>query len=208
MKVAVYNLSGKKVEDMNLSADVFGVSANNALLHQAYVAQSGNRRKVVAHTKGRSDVAGSGKKPWRQKGTGNARVGTIRNPIWRGGGVAFGPTRNRNFKKDIPLKMKRKALAIAISEKVRSKALVILENMKLKDRKTKTYSQILENLRIVGSALVGLSKDESGNSLAIRNIPKVDPIETEKLNVFDVLNHKYLILSKESVKFLESKYKK
>lgn len=208
MKVSVYNLDGKKTGDMELSENVFNVLSNNDLLHQVYVSQAGNKRKVVAHAKGRAEVAGSGKKPWAQKGTGNARTGDVRNPVWRGGGIVFGPTKERNFKKNIPLKMKRKAIIVALSEKARKNNLIVLEDMKLKSLKTKEYSQIFKNLKIAGSVLVGLADSEKKNVLAIRNISKAHPIETRKLNVLDVLNHKSLILSRESVKFLEDKYKK
>jgi len=185
-KVSVYNLLGKKVEDISLSDDVFAVPKNDVLLHQVYVAQFANKRTVIAHTKNRGERKGTGKKPWRQKGTGNARVGSRRTPVWRGGGVVFGPTKDRNFKKKINKKMNQKALKIALSEKVRSKNLIIVNEMKLKEKKTKEFAKAL--------------------ILYSRNIPKVNPIPTSNLNVFDILNNKYLVLSKESIKFLENKY--
>jgi len=206
MKIAVHNLAGKKVVDMELSDAVFGVPANDALTHQVYVAQYSNRRKVIAHAKGRAEVAGSGKKPWAQKGTGRARTGAARNPIWRGGGSIFGPTKNRNFKKNIPDKMKRKALLISLSDKVRSGDLIVIDDMKLKERKTKQFAAALKKLKIKGSLLIGVADSEREIVLCSRNIPKVDPISIKQLNVFDILNRKNLILSKESVKFLENKY--
>ena len=206
MKIAVHNLAGKKVVDMELSDAVFGVPANDALTHQVYVAQYSNRRKVIAHAKGRAEVAGSGKKPWAQKGTGRARTGAARNPIWRGGGSIFGPTKNRNFKKNIPDKMKRKALLISLSDKVRSGDLIVIDDMKLKERKTKQFAAALKKLKIKGSLLIGIADLEREIVLYSRNIPKVDPISIKQLNVFDILNRKNLILSKESVKFLENKY--
>jgi len=208
MKIAVHNLSGKKVEDIELPDVVFGVKRNDALLHQVYVAQAGNKRQVLAHTKDRSEVRGSGRKPWRQKGTGNARVGSIRTPIWRGGGITFGPTKDRNFKKGINKKMKSKAVRISLSDKVRSKNLLVVNEIKLKEKKTKEFAKALKNLKIKGSILIGIADKEREMSKYCRNIKKVDPISTSNLNVFDILNHKYLILSKESVKFLEEKYKK
>lgn len=207
-KISVYNLSGKKIEDLELSDAVFNVPSNDNLLHQVYVSQSGNRRQILAHAKDRSETAGSGKKPWAQKGTGRARTGAARNPIWRGGGAIFGPTKDRNFKKIIPLKMKRKALLVALSGKAESKNLVIIDELKLKEKKTKLFTKALDNLKIKGSTLIGLSNSEKDIYLCSRNIPKIDPISIKQLNVFDMLNHKYLLLSKESVKFLESKYKK
>lgn len=193
---------------MELSDAIFAVPANDVLLHQVYVAQSANRRQVLAHAKDRSETAGSGKKPWAQKGTGRARTGAARNPIWRGGGAIFGPTKDRNFKKIIPLKMKRKALLIALSGKAKSKNLVIINEIGLKEKKTKLFAKALNNLKIKGSTLVGLNDSEKDIYLCSRNIPKTDPILIKQLNVFDILNHKNLMLSKESVKYLESKYKK
>ncbi|MCX6765996.1 MAG: 50S ribosomal protein L4 [Candidatus Moranbacteria bacterium] len=207
-KISVYNLSGKKVEDINMPENIFAVPSNNALLHQVYVAQAANRRQIIAHTKDKAEVAGSGKKPWRQKGTGRARVGSVRTPVWRKGGVVFGPTKERNFKKKINEKMKRKAILIALSEKVRSKNLMVVDEIKLKEKKTKLFVKALRNLKIKGSTLIGLSNSEKDIYLCSRNILKVSPLSVKQLNVFDILNHKNLILSKESVKFLEGKYKK
>jgi large subunit ribosomal protein L4 len=207
-KITIHNLEGKKVEDLELSENVFGVAKNDALLHQVYVAQSGNQRVAIAHTKGRGDVAGSGKKPWQQKGTGRARVGQIRNPVWRGGGVVFGPTKDRNFKKKINEKMKRKATLIALSEKVRAKNLIVVDNFNIKEKKTKELAKALENLKIKGKMLLGITNSEKEIYLCSRNIKQVTTIPTSQLNVLDILNNKNLILSKESIKFLEEKHKK
>ena len=207
IKFPVYNLKGEKIKDIELSDSVFGLPANDALLHQVYVSQYANRRQVVAHTKDRAERAGSGRKPWRQKGTGRARVGSVRSPIWRKGGVIFGPTKDRNFKKNIPKKMNRKALAVAFSRKLADKEIVVIDNLKLKEVKTKIMSKALESLKLKGSILVGFCKDEKKSKKASRNIPKVENIDVENLNVFDILNHKYLVISEEGIKFLESKYK-
>jgi len=207
IKVAVYNIKGEKVGDINLSEAIFGLPANNALLHQVYVSQAANKRIVIAHTKDRGERAGSGKKPWKQKGTGNARVGSARTPVWRKGGVVFGPRKERNFKKKINKKMARKAVQVALSEKARSNNLLVLDEMKLKEKKSKEFFRILENLKIKGSALVGFSDKEKKYSLASRNIKNVHNILVNNLNVSDLLNRKYLLLSKESIKFLENKYK-
>lgn len=192
---------------MELS-DIFNVPANDALLHQVYVAQAGNQRTVIAHAKGRGEVAGSGKKPWQQKGTGNARVGSIRTPVWRGGGVVFGPTKDRNFKRKVNDKMKRKAVLVALSDKLRSKNLVVVNEIKLKEKKTKEFAKAIKNLKVKGSILLGLANAEKEIYLYSRNIPNVNPIPTGNLSVLDILNNKYLVLSKDSVKFLENKYKK
>ncbi len=207
-KVSVYNLEGKKVEDLNLSEKVFGLPMNNDLLHQAYVAIASNKRQVLAHTKDRGERKGTGKKPWRQKGTGNARAGSVRSPLWRKGGITFGPTKDRNFKKDINKKMMRKAILIALSEKLKNEKLMILDKINLTEKKTKEFANGIKNLKVKGSMLVGFAEKEKDLRLYSRNIDKVQNILTGNLNVFDILNNKYLLLSKDSVKYLEDKYNK
>lgn len=207
-KIAVYNLEGKKVSDIELSSEVFGLSKNDELLHQAYVAIESNQRQVLAHTKDRGERSGSGKKPWKQKGTGNARVGSVRTPVWRKGGIIFGPTKDRNFKKDINKKMMRKAILLALSAKLKSEGIIVLEKIELAEKKTKKFAEIIKNLKIKGSALIGFSKKESELRLYSRNLKKISNTLTSDLNVFDIMNYKNLILSKESIKYLEEKYKK
>ncbi|PIU77813.1 MAG: 50S ribosomal protein L4 [Candidatus Moranbacteria bacterium CG_4_10_14_3_um_filter_44_15] len=207
MKFPVHNLKGEKVKDIELSESVFGLKPNDLLLHQVYVSQYANRRRVLAHTKDRAERAGSGRKPWRQKGTGRARVGSVRSPIWRKGGVIFGPTKNRNFKKEIPKKMNRKALTVTLSGKAKDKEIIIVDSLKIKEPKTKLIKQTIDNLKLKGSVLFGFSRDERLAKRAIRNLQRVDDIDVENLNVFDILNHKYLVMSEEGIKFLESKYK-
>jgi len=208
MKFPVHNLKGEKAKDAELSEKIFGLPKNDALLHQIYVSQYANRRKVVAHTKDRSERAGSGIKPWQQKGTGRARVGSVRTPVWRKGGVVFGPTKDRSFRRDVPKKMGQKALAVALSGKVSDKELFLVDTLAMKDAKTKLMSEALKNLKIRGSVLIGFSEKEAVAKRASRNLAKVSNIDAKNLNVFDILNHKNLILSEESVKVLENKYKK
>ena len=207
MKAAVHNLAGKKIKDIELSDSVFALPENDTLLHQVFVAQYANRRQVLAHAKDRAERAGSVKKPWRQKGSGRARVLSVRSPIWRKGGVIFGPTKDRNFKKDISKKMNRKATAVALSRKLADKEIVIVDSLKMKEAKTKVMSRALEALKIKGSALVGFSKDERESKRASRNIRKIDNIDVENLNVFEILNHKYLVVSEGGIKIIEGKYK-
>ena len=207
-KAAVYNSEGKKIEDIELSLDVFGLKKNDELLHQAYVAIQSNQRQAIAHTKDRGERSGSGKKPWKQKGTGNARVGSVRTPVWRGGGVVFGPTKDRNFKKDINKKMMRKAILLALSAKAKSEDIKILDKIEISEKKTKEFANIIENLKIKGNSIIGFSEKEKDFKLYSRNLKKVNNIFTSNLNVFDIMNHKNLILSKESIKYLEEKYKK
>lgn len=206
--VKVYNLDGKKIEDIELSDSVFGLSANNDLIHQVYVSLLGNKRQVLAHTKNRGERAGSGIKPWRQKGTGRARVGSLRTPTWRGGGVAFGPTKDRNFKKKINKKMNAKAIAMVLSGKLRDREIVVLDKLELANQKTKEMAAALKKLKLKGSVLLGFSIKEKNLMRFSRNLPKVKNIATDQLNVLAMLESKNLIMSKESVKYLEKKYAK
>jgi len=143
MNVKVYNSEGKEAGTMELSEKIFGVELNSDLVHQVMVSQMGNRRQVLAHTKGRGEVSGGGKKPWAQKHTGRARHGSIRSPIWVGGGVTFGPTNQRVYDKKINARMRRKALFMVLSEKVRMNLVVLLEDLKLGDAKTKALKTLL-----------------------------------------------------------------
>jgi large subunit ribosomal protein L4 len=207
-KVKVYNIKGEKVKDIELSSDVFGLPSNNELVHQVYVALDANQRTVIASTKDRSDRAGSGRKPWKQKGTGRARTGSVRNPIWRKGGVIFGPSNERNFKKKINKKVNVKAIKIVLSEKVRSGNLIVLDKIELKEKKTKEVASIFDKLKITGKTLLGLSEKEKDVYVCSRNIEGVNTVSAQSLNVLDMLNSKNLILSLDSVKYLEEKYKK
>lgn len=206
-KISLHNLEGKKIGDMEISDAVFSVPSNNDLLHQVYVAVSANKRMSIAHTKDRSERAGSGKKPWKQKGTGNARVGQVRNPVWRKGGVSFGPTSDRNFSKNVNKKMKQKAVLIALSEKVRSNSLIILENFNIKNKKTKEFADALKNLKVSGKVLIGFDEKEKETRNYSRNIENVTNVFTRNLNVFDLLNNKTLIMSKSSIEYIEEKNK-
>ena len=143
LKIKVYNQAAEPVKDLELSANIFNVEASHELLHQAMVAQMANSRQVLAHTKDRSEVSGGGKKPWKQKGTGRARAGSSRSPIWIGGGVTFGPTKDRNFKKKINQKMKQKAIFMVLSDRVKNNALVVLDSLELAEFKTKKFNEIL-----------------------------------------------------------------
>lgn len=205
--IAIHNQEGKKIEDLTIADNVFAVPANNELLHQVFMVMSGNQRNPIAHTKDKSEVAGSGKKPFKQKGTGSARQGQKRNPVMKGGGVAFGPTNERNFKRDLNKKMKQKAVKIAISEKLRSETLVAIDTLIVGAAKTKEFAGIIEKLNIKGRILVALSENEKKTSQISRNIKNVVNIETKDLNVMDLLNNKYLLMSKDSIAFLEAKFK-
>lgn len=196
------------MEDLNVKEDVFGLELNHDLVHQAYTTHASNLRDAIAHTKTKGDRAGSGKKPWKQKGTGRARVGQVRNPIWRKGGVAFGPRNDRNFSKKINKKMNQLAIKMVLSGKLADKEMVVLENYTLSAPKTKEMSKAMTNLKLKGKVLMAFPKADKEKMLTSRNLPKVENIFVENLNVFDMLNNKYLVLSKEGVKYLEEKYGK
>ena len=208
LKVEVKKLNGEKAEDLNLNKDVFGVEIKEELVHQVYVAQASNRRQNLAHTKTRGERAGSGKKPWKQKGTGRARVGTASNPIWRKGGVAFGPRNERNFKKKINKKVNQNAIKMVLSGKFQDKELIVLENSKFENKKTKLAQEFLNKMKVEGTVLWAFDREELENQVASRNLEKVNNIFVDQINVYDMLNAKYLILTKQGVKNLEEKYSK
>lgn len=214
MKIKVYNQSAETVKDLELSAKIFGVKPSNELLHQAVVASQANARQVLAHTKDRSEVSGGGKKPWKQKGTGRARVGSSRSPLWIGGGVTFGPTKNRNFKQKINQKMKQKAMFMALSDKVASQALVVLDNLEFKEYKTKQFNQILNALekKVLNNdrrdiLIINDLKNEKAQYSG-RNLVGVKIINLENINLLDILNYKNLLLTEAGIKVLSDRYSK
>ena len=208
MKVKLYDQTGKSAEEVLLPKEIFEVETNRDLLHQVAVSQSSNRRIAIAHTKGRGEVRGGGKKPWRQKGTGRARAGSRRSPIWKGGGVTFGPTKERNFKKKINKKVGRKALFMALSQKAKDNFIFVLDDLKLENYKTKLMVEMLKKLKIKGSTLLITPKTDAKMVKAGRNIPKFSTIEANKLNALDLLAVKNIILPKESLKTIKETFVK
>jgi large subunit ribosomal protein L4 len=214
LKVTVYNQAAEALKDLELSVQIFGVKPNEELLHQAVVAQQANARQVLAHTKDRSEVAGSGKKPWKQKGTGRARSGSVRSPLWIGGGVVFGPRNNRNFKKKINQKMKQKALFMALSDKVATGTFVVLENMEVAEFKTKKFNSILTAVekKVLKNDRrdVLVLNDAKSDKLqySARNLQGVKIINLENINLVDILNYKNLLLTEAAVKSLATRYTK
>jgi len=185
----------KKILDKN----IFEVPMNSNLVHQIATSQMSNRRQVVAHTKTRGEVSGGGKKPWRQKGTGKARHGSIRSPIWVGGGVTFGPRNERNFKKDVPKKMKRKALFMLLTEKLKNDSLIIVDSFDIKEIKTKEVKKMIDSLDLKGSVLIALEDLNETIIKSVRNIEKVATIQAKDLNCLDVLTYKYLVITKKGI---------
>ena len=147
-KATVYNISGEKVEELELNSKIFGLKISPELVQQAVVVQQANARQILANTKDRGEVRGGGRKPWRQKGTGRARHGSIRSPLWRGGGITFGPTKNRNFSLKINKKAKKKALLMTLTSKAINQKIILLEKLEIDQAKTKNFFGILQNLRL------------------------------------------------------------
>ncbi len=218
MFVETYNQNGEKIGKTLLPKDIFDVSINPDLIHQVVVAEMANKRKVIAHTKDRGEVRGGGRKPWRQKGTGRARHGSIRSPLWKGGGVTFGPRKERVFKKKIPKKMRRKALFMVLSGKVKNNLLILVDKLKIEQKKTKILAEILNKLftaklkkretEKLPTALIALPEMGRNLILAARNIPQVVTIQAKDLNCLDLLSFKYLIMPKESIKVIEETFLK
>lgn len=207
-KIKIYNLEGKSSGEMELSDAIFALPKNDELLQQVLVALLSNSRQVLAHAKTRAERAGSGIKPWKQKGTGRARVGSVRSPLWRKGGIIFGPTKDRNFKKKINQKMKSKALALALSGKLSDKELIVMENFAITEKKTKKMAEVLKNLKIKGSSLLVFSSKENEMKRFSQNLAKVKNASAGQLNVLNILNNKNIIFSRESVKEVEDRFKK
>jgi len=190
-----------------LPKEIFEVKLNQDLVYQVAVSQMANRRQVLANTKGRGEVSGGGKKPWRQKGTGRARVGSIRSPLWRGGGITFGPTKERNFKKKINKKMKKTALFMILSAKAKDNNLTVLEELKIEKAKTKIMAGIFKNLPGSGkNILLVLPKLEKDVILASRNLPGIRTVEARNLNSLDLLSFKRLIMPKETIRVIKETF--
>lgn len=207
MKADLYNQEGKVTGSVTLPKEIFEVKFNADLVHQIMVSLSANKRQISAHAKTRSEVRGGGKKPWRQKGTGRARHGSTRSPIWKGGGVTHGPRNDRIFGKEIPKKMRRKALLMVLSEKARNNQLIVLDKIELQKGKTKEMVGSLKTLPCNGvTTLVALPNYDKKLFLATRNIKKTSVEDARNLNVLELLNHKYLLLTKESIKTIEETF--
>lgn len=204
MKFPVYNQIGQIVKEMELPDEVFGLKLNHDLMHQAYIAQKANSREAIANTKTRKEVRGGGKKPWKQKGTGRARHSSIRSPLWRGGGITFGPTSERNFSLKINKRMKTQAILMAISSKVVSGELVVLDNLELKAAKTKEANNIVKLMPVKGKLLIAQENRNEIIQKSFRNIPRVRTMLANSLNVVDLLETKNLIITEKGVEAIRS----
>lgn len=207
MRIAIYSKDGKEAGVTEISDAVFGVKSNPAVLHQAVISQQANARIVHAHTKTRGEVSGGGKKPWKQKGTGRARHGSIRSPIWRGGGITFGPRKIRNFAKKVNRRMRRAAILMALSDKVASGNLVVLKDLQFEKDKTKEVAKVISLLPLKrGHTMLALPKEDKKVGELARNIDRVSPCAVSSLNVYDLLRHVNLVTTVNGIKEIEKVY--
>ena len=202
METKLYNQEGREIGNIELPDSVFAVPMNHDLVSQVVSVHRNNARSSIAHTKGRGDVRGGGKKPWRQKGTGRARHASIRSPIWKGGGVAFGPKKEQNFSRSIPKTMARKALLMTLSAKLKSDQLTVMDSVVFDGAKTKLAAQMFKLLKLRGSILLVTPNKENHIERAIKNIPSVDVFSARNLNAYDILAKKNLVMTKDSINFL------
>ncbi|MBI4435056.1 50S ribosomal protein L4 [Candidatus Uhrbacteria bacterium] len=207
-RVTLYSIDGSKKGDLTLEDSLFGVKVNPALVHEAIVAQTAGSREPVAHTKTRGEVAGTGKKPWKQKGTGRARHGSRRSPIWVGGGITFGPRSDRNFAVKMNKQARRKALAMVLSDKVVNDRLIAVEDLR-GEGKTKELSQTLGRLPTAGKkTLIVTTPENKLVSRAARNLPNVSSIPANTLNIVDLLRFDYVLMTEPAVALVTSIYKR
>ncbi len=220
MKTNVYNKNAEQVSTIDLPENIFGLEFNNDLVHQVMVSMNSNKRINIAHTKDRSDVSGGGKKPWSQKGTGRARHGSNRSPIWVGGGVTFGPRNDRNFSKKINKKQKTAALFNILSQKIKDNEIIFLDNFDFSEPKTVQSLELMKKLSTIegfeniltkkkNSALFTTIDSDINVRKSFSNISNTNVIEFRKLNILDLLKYKYLVVSspKESLELLLAKIK-
>ncbi len=202
--VAVYNMEGKEVGSLELNDAVFGVEINEHLVHMAVVQQLANKRQGTQKAKTRSEVRGGGRKPWRQKGTGHARQGSIRAPQWTGGGIVFAPTpRDYSFK--LNKKEKRAALKSALTSRVNDSKFIVVDELKLDGIKTKKFAEVMGNLK-VNKALVILNEKDENVILSARNIPDVKTALTNTISVYDILKYDTVVATKDAVATIEEVY--
>ena len=214
MKISVYNQSGEIVGQTLLPKGIFDIEINSDLLWQVVRSYISNQRQGSAHTKTKGEVSGGGKKPWRQKGTGRSRHSSIRSPLWRGGGTVFGPRNDKVWKQKINKKMARKSLLMALSSKAKEENIVVLEDLKLNEVKTREVAKIIANLRtkIVNfkkaKTLVVLSNFDKDLIRAAKNIADLKTIEARNLNALEILSFKYLLMTKDTISALKKMFLK
>ena len=200
--IEIKDMNGKKVGEASLEDAVFGIEPNETAVHQVVRSQLAARRAGTQSTKGRSEVRGGGRKPWRQKGTGRARAGTIRSPLWRGGGITFGP-KPRSYGFRVPNKVVKLAMRSVLSAKTADGALIIVDDFGLSEPSTKTAASILEVLGIEGRATVVVNNEDAAAVMSFRNIEKVRVITASEANTYDLVNNTTLVFAQPAVEWLE-----
>ncbi len=209
MKVKVYNLEGKETGEMNLSDAIFGVKVKQEVVHGVFTAQNNNQREPWADTKNRGEVSGGGKKPWPQKGTGRARHGSIRSPIWKGGGVTFGPLTIRNYKEKVNKKTKRLALKMCLSDRVKNSALLVVEDFNFSEPKTKLFVNFLKMLPIKAKTFLVLTPGKDASLIRMtKNLKTVKTVRAEDINVVDLLSKSVVLSSKAGIETIEKVFSK
>jgi len=203
MQVPVRNIAGEVVDRVQLNEAVFNVEPHESVMHQALVRQLSNARLGTAKTKTRGEVSGGGRKPWRQKGTGRARHGSIREPQWRGGGVVFGPRPGRNYKKRMPRKMRRLALRSALSVKASEDRIVLLDELNMPEAKTREMIALLDRLAVGSSVLILLPRRDEAVERSARNLPQVKILRANYLNIRDLFTYDYLLMPLEALATIE-----
>lgn len=203
-KVKMLNLKGEKVKDINLKDSIWGITPNDSVLHNHLILSMSNRRQATASTKTRSEVSGGGRKPWRQKGTGNARQGSIRATQWRGGGIVFGPNPNKNYTKKMNKKERRLALKSALTYKVMDEELIVVDSLEFKTSKTKEMVDVLNSFDVRNNkVLVVVSQLDENICLAARNLANVKVIDYTEVNTLDVVNADNMLITKDALDRLE-----
>jgi len=206
-QVKLYNTEGKEQGNIDLNDAIFGAEMNNDLVHQVYVAMRANARQPWAHSKDKSEIAGGGRKPWKQKGTGRARHGSIRSPLWRGGGVTFGPLKTRNFAQKINRKMNALAVKMCLAGKVQDTKLFVVENFAT-EGKTKKLNELKKALGTNRTTLVVTAEKNEDVLRSVANATSTDVTRAQDVNVVDLLHHQFVIISKDAVSALEKRLTK
>ncbi|HLS53426.1 MAG TPA: 50S ribosomal protein L4 [Tissierellaceae bacterium] len=204
-KINVYNMSGDQVEEIELKEEIFDVEINQHVVYEVVKNQLANKRQGTQSVKTRADVRGGGRKPWRQKGTGRARHGSIRSPIWVGGGVTFAP-KPRDYSYRVPKKVRRLAMKSALTSKVQNEEIIVVDELKFDAPKTKEMINVLENLNAEKKALIVTVNSDMNIIRSARNIPNVEVTVVENLNVYDILKYDSFIITKEAVRKVEEVY--
>ena len=203
MLLPVYNMVGEKVGETELADEIFAVPINEAVMHQALLRQLANARLGTHKTKKRGEVSGGGRKPWRQKGTGRARQGSIRSPQWRKGGTVFGP-QPRSYRQKMPRKMRRLAVRSALSVKAAAEQIILLDTLSMEESRTKQMLALLDSLGIQDSALILLSRKDEAVERSARNVPEVKTLRANYLNIRDILGYDHLVLPLEALEVVEA----